>query len=210
MTMCMLYQQGNVHNLDPSHKQTQHRSNACPVYPRHDRRVPRTVPERKAQRRKIHENGDHVRVTWGHGIRMPVRRSHVPIQGAHGAGPIRIGRNGNGCFAVGARNQGRANFSIGARPRPRLEEDKPTRSGNGTKQQLVKFAGTKQKKTFCMPGLRLFCTIVCSLEGTGRIGRTHDTGNGVRKPDMCREMPENSLCYTPIELHWGGDAGRMR
>eukprot|EP00966_Prymnesium_polylepis_P272832 6303085-Prymnesium_polylepis.1 len=66
-TMCMLYQQGKVHNLDPSHKQTRHRSNACPVYPRHDRRVSRTAPERKAQRQIIHEIGDHVRVTWGVG-----------------------------------------------------------------------------------------------------------------------------------------------
>eukprot|EP00966_Prymnesium_polylepis_P229516 5310837-Prymnesium_polylepis.1 len=61
-----------------------------------------------------------------------------------------------------------------------------------------------------MPGLRLFCTIVGSLEGTGRLGRTHDAGNGVRKPDMCRAMPESSFCYTPVEFHWGGDAGRMR
>eukprot|EP00966_Prymnesium_polylepis_P125179 2894745-Prymnesium_polylepis.1 len=61
-----------------------------------------------------------------------------------------------------------------------------------------------------MPGLRLFCTIVRSLERTGGIERAHDDGNGIRKPDMCRAMSKISLCDKPIETHWGSDAGRMR
>eukprot|EP00966_Prymnesium_polylepis_P142361 3287196-Prymnesium_polylepis.1 len=75
MTMCALYQQGKVRILAPSHKQTRHHPNDCPVpltvYSRHDRRNERAVPERKAQGQKNHEIGDHVRVTWGPGIRMP-------------------------------------------------------------------------------------------------------------------------------------------
>jgi hypothetical protein len=199
LTMCILYQQGKVYILDPSHKQTRHRPNDCPVYSCHDRRIPRAVPERKAQERNIHENGNHVRVTRGPGLRMPVRGSRVPVQGAHGTGPT--GRNGNGCFAVGSRNQGRANLSVGARSRPRLEEDRPARSWNGTKQQIVVCAGAKQEENLCMPGLRIFCTIVRSLERTGGIERAHGAGNGVRKPDMCRAMPKISLCDTPIEIH---------
>ena len=62
-------------------------------------------------------------------LRVPVRRSRLSIQGAHGAAPA--SRNGrNGCFAVGARHQGGANFSVGARSRSRMEESGPPRVHN--------------------------------------------------------------------------------
>eukprot|EP00966_Prymnesium_polylepis_P313990 7255852-Prymnesium_polylepis.1 len=72
---------------------------------------------------------------------MPVRGSRLPIQGAHGTGPPGRSGNGNGCFAVGASHQGRANFSVGASSRSRVEENRPSRSRNGTKRKVVSCAG---------------------------------------------------------------------
>ena len=61
-----------------------------------------------------------------------------------------------------------------------------------------------------MPGLRLLCTIVRSLERTGGVEGAHDGGDGVRKPDMRRAMPESPFCGAPVEARGGSDAGSMR
>eukprot|EP00966_Prymnesium_polylepis_P230161 5325778-Prymnesium_polylepis.1 len=61
-----------------------------------------------------------------------------------------------------------------------------------------------------MPGLRLLCTIVRSLERKGGVEGAHDGGDGVRKPDMRRVMPKKSFCGTPVEARGGSDAGSMR
>ena len=179
-----------------------------PVYSCHNRRSG-TVPERKAQGRKIHESGHHVWVAWGPRLRVPIRSRLLSIQGAHGAAPAR--RNGiYGCFAVGARHQGGADLPVGARPGSRMEESGPPRSRNGAQREIADRAGAEQGENFCMPGLRLLCTIVRSLEGAGGIEWTHGVGDGVRKPDMRRAMPEISFCGAPVEARGGSDAGIMR